>query len=223
MSQEVEAAREALQAARNYADAIVLEPLKEIGGILSDTVGYWRLKNQVRLILKAKAWLEDRGVEPTKLLPDVFVPLVQCGGDKEDETLADMFASLLASHLDPARQDNVHPSFPRILSEMSGLDGMALVAFRNLASDPQYRHMGLKGATMTISTVAEVLSVSPQMAYLSCLNLERLGLISHLGFSPPPEHPLPEFFEDSRDYQQYRVSEYGIAFCDACHYERSTT
>src|SRR5687768_3106527 len=69
---EVQSLGTALGAAKEYADSVVKGPLSQIGGILTDTVGYWRLKNQVRLILKAKVWLEERGVEPTKLLPDIL-------------------------------------------------------------------------------------------------------------------------------------------------------
>jgi hypothetical protein len=38
-----DAAREALAAARSYADTIVIGPLTELSGILTDTIGYWRL------------------------------------------------------------------------------------------------------------------------------------------------------------------------------------
>ena len=119
----------ALEAARDYADALVKGALSEFGGILSDTIGYWRLKNRVRLMLKAKRWLEEKGVQPGKLLPDVFVPLLEDGGNVEDETLADMFASLLAGHLDPAQQDEVHPSYSKVLTQLSPLDAKLMLAF----------------------------------------------------------------------------------------------
>src|SRR5262245_29988070 len=89
----------ALETAKDYADAVLLQPLNQIGGILSDTMGYWRLKNQVRLLLKAKKLLEESNINPDKMLPEIFVPLLEDGGNVEDETLADMFASLLACHL----------------------------------------------------------------------------------------------------------------------------
>jgi len=95
--EELKAIEKALDAAKDYADDVVKGALSEFGGILSDTVGYWRLKNRVRLMLKAKQWLQDRGIQPTQVMPDVFVPLLEDGGNVEDETLADMFASLLSS------------------------------------------------------------------------------------------------------------------------------
>lgn len=215
---ETQALGKAIDAAKDYADEVVRGPLAELGGMLSDTVGYWRLKNRVRLMLKAKRWLEERGIQPRKILPDIFVPLVEDGGNVENETLGDMFASLLAGHLDPTQQDNVHPSYTKVLPQLSPLDARLMVAFRNLASDRAARESGLPGAVVSVEFIAESVAVPTRMAILSCLNLARLGIIEHLGFRVPEDHPLPAFFQDSPRHQEYRMTEYGIAFFDACHY-----
>jgi hypothetical protein len=207
----------AMEAAKGFADAVLLKPFGEIGGILSDTIGYWRLKNQVRLMLKAKSWLEEQRVDPGKVLPDIFVPILDEGSRVEDEQLSDMFASLLAAHLDSKTQDRVHPSFPKVLAQLSPLDARAMVEFRKLASDKQYRSVGFRGGVLIVETVSEFLSISENAAYLCCLNLNRLGIIQHTGYQAPPKHSLPTFFESSTAHQEYRISEYGIAFCDACH------
>ncbi|MEN6335474.1 MAG: Abi-alpha family protein [Phycisphaerales bacterium] len=207
----------ALQMAKGFADAVLLKPLGELGGILSDTIGYWRLKNQVRLMVKAKEWLEQKKVDPAKVLPDIFVPILDEGSKVEDEQLSDMFASLLASHLDSKTQDRVHPSFPKVLSQLSPLDAREMVEFRKRASDKEYRSLGLRGGVLTVKMIAELLGMSEAQAYLSALNLHRLGIIQHVGYKPPAKHPMPTFFEDIAAHQEYRVSEYGIVFCDACH------
>src|SRR5437868_4669734 len=106
--------------AKTYADKILVKPLAELGGILSDTVGQWRLRNQARLLNKTREILEKKGIEPSKVLPDVFVPLVDAAGDTSDETLSDMFANLLAGHLS---NGDVHPAYSKILGQMSALDG----------------------------------------------------------------------------------------------------
>lgn len=207
----------ALQMAKGFADAVLMKPFGELGGILSDTIGYWRLKNQVRLMVKAKEWLEEKKVDPAKVLPDIFVPILDEGSKVEDQQLSDMFASLLASHLDSKTQDRVHPSFPKVLSQLSPLDARSMVEFRKLASDKQYRSLGLRGAVLTVNYLGELLEVSETSAYLSSLNLYRLGNLQHVGYDPPAKHPMPTLFEDSAPHQAYRISEYGIAFCDACH------
>lgn len=115
-----------IQSVKPYADAIVLGPLEQIGGILTDRIGYVRLKNQVSILEKSKAMCEASGIDPKKILADVFVPLMEEGGNTSDEKLQDMFARLLTTHLDPQRQDVVHPSFAKILGQLSPLDAKLL-------------------------------------------------------------------------------------------------
>jgi hypothetical protein len=218
--EESQALGKALEAAKDYADVVVKGALSEFGGILSDTVGYWRLKNRVRLMLKAKQWLEEKGVQPGKLLPDVFVPLLEDGGNVEDETLADMFASLLAGHLDPSQQDEVHPSYTKVLAQLSPLDAKLMLTFRRHVSDKLAREVGLRGHVLTAKDMAEEIGMPKRATYLSCLNLERLGIVEHFGYRSPEDHPIPTVFEDSPEHQLYRMSEYGVAFCDACQYPK---
>lgn len=215
--EEMLAMEKALDAAKDYADAILSKPLEEVGGILSDTVGYWRLKNRVRLLLKAKKYLEENNVDPAKILPEVFVPLLEDGSNIENETMSDMFAALLASHLDPDKQNEIHPSYTNVLSQLSPLDATVMIKFRLFASDAVYRDMGLKGSAITVSFIADQVEIHKKAAYLSCLNLERLGVLEHLGYRAPEDHMIPEIFEDSMEHQLYRISEYGVIFCDACH------
>ena len=111
-----------LEAAKDYADIIVKGPLEQIGGLLADSVGFWRLKNRVNVLLKAKEYCEERGVNPEKLLPSVFVPLIDAAGDTDDDSLQEMFAELLATSIDPARQENAHPSFAKAIGQLSPLD-----------------------------------------------------------------------------------------------------
>ncbi|HPD17886.1 MAG TPA: Abi-alpha family protein [Planctomycetota bacterium] len=208
----------AVGVAREYADIVVKGPLSELGGMLTDVVGNWRLKNRVRIMLRTKRWLEERGVEPRKVLPDVFVPLLEDGGNVEDESLSDMFASLLACHLDPAQQAQVHPSYTKVLAQLSPLDARIMLIFRQGVSDRVARESGLKGHVLAAREIANGLDMPFRAAYLSCLNLERLGIVENVRVQPPKEHPVPHMFEDDPSFQRYRMSEYGVAFCDACHY-----
>jgi len=217
--EEAKALEKALDAAKDYADAVFMGSLKEFGGILSDTVGYWRLKNRIRLLLKSKQFLEANGIVPRKLLPDIFVPLIEDGGNVEDVKLSDMFASLLAGHLDPNQHEYIHPSYTKVLSQLSPLDARTMLIFRDLASDRQYRELGFTGAKLTVQDTADKLSCSVSAMNLSCINLDRLGILTHDGFMSPKDHPMPELFENNPKFQFYRISEYGIAFCDACQYK----
>lgn len=209
----------AANAAKEYADAILMQPLNQLGGILSDTVGYWRLKNQVRLMLKAKEWLDSKNIDHTKILPDVFVPLLEDGGNTDDPDLSDMFASLLSCHLDPDSADSVHPSYTKVLAQLSAIDARTMILYRSRASYKGARDVGLRGGVWTCEQIAAELGIAKDPAYLSCLNLHRLGIVELAGVFVPEDHPVPDMFKTIGEHQEFRITEYGVAFCDACHHQ----
>jgi hypothetical protein len=174
MNEEI--SRELAETARHYVDKVVDAPLKEIGGLLTDTISYWRFKNKVNTILKAKRFLEGKGIEPKKLLPDVFVPLIEEAGNVQNEKLSDMFASLLASQLDPNSQDIVHPSYAKTLGQLSALDAMVIdnfyKAIKNQESEKRIE-------SLTIEIVMHNYKISEQETLLSFQNIWRLGICDH--------------------------------------------
>jgi len=192
-----------LEAAKEYADAIVKPSLNQLGGILSDTIGYWRLKNQVNLVLKAKKFLEEQGVESSRILPDIFVPLLEEGGNTEDETLSDMFAHLLASHLNPARQKVVHPSFSKTMGQLSSLDAKILCMV-DRKDEYNWKRKFDKGQPIEDEGQAmwsefglenesrKRFNVTADEANLSVTNLNRLGLCEIVILPDPDFAGMPE-------------------------------
>ncbi|MFC1590956.1 hypothetical protein ACFL43_00360 [Thermodesulfobacteriota bacterium] len=118
-SEEEIVIEKSIEIAKEFANHILESPLKQLGGILSDTIGFWRLKNQVNILVKAQKYVNDRGIEPTKVLPDIFVPIIEEGGSVEDPDLQDMFAKLLASHLDDKQDRLPLRSFAKTLALLS--------------------------------------------------------------------------------------------------------
>lgn len=141
-SEEAKTLSAALAIAKDYADLVIRGPLGEIGGVLTDTLGHWRLRNQVRLLLKTKQWLEDKGVDPKPIMPAIFVPLLQDASNVEDESLSDMFSALLANHLDSSQQERIHPSYTKVLSQLSPLDASAMLQFRRWVSYKEHVRSG---------------------------------------------------------------------------------
>lgn len=207
-----------LAIAKEYINLVLKKPLSEVGELLSDTVGYWRLKNKVNLMLKAKAWLEEKGVAPSAISPDILMPILEEGSITEEEHLSNMFSSLLASHLDEAMKSSVHPSFSKVLSQLSALDASVLAVYGKYKSHKEARDIGLRGGSFTVDYIAEEASGDVKGTYLSSLNLSRLGLIEHKGYETPEGHRIPSMFEDSPECQVYRVTEYGLVFLEACNY-----
>src|SRR5690606_22915429 len=165
--------KELISAAKDYVDKVVDSPLREVGGILGDTIGYWRFKNKINTILKAKSFLEKKGINPDKILPDIFVPLVEDSGNVENENLSDKYSSLLACHLDPSKQDQVHPSYSKLLNELSITDVKILDSLYSDLKKGQgdHRKIGYK-----IEVVCDFLDLSEPKVLLSFQNLWRLGI-----------------------------------------------
>lgn len=203
---------QSVAAAKGYADLILKPPLEQIGGILSDSIGLWRLKNQVRVMLKAKKFLESKGIKtPNKLQPDIVVPLLEGASYTEDETLSDMFARLLSAHADGERQAEVHPSFAKVLGQLSALDAQTL-AMLDVMELEQMKERKAKGyfqrehvrRRQVIERVNEAYSVE---VGLSLENLKRLGLC---------EDEIP-----TRDgtFEHWSIPKYGSRFLIACNGE----
>ena len=87
---------------------------------------------------------------------------------------------------------------------------------RTLVSDKEYRDLGLRGSPVSVEMVVGWMGVTEDAAYIACLNLRRLGLVRHMGAEVHDGHTFPTTFEDDRDHQSFRLTEYGILFCDAC-------
>jgi hypothetical protein len=152
---------QALEIAKHYLDKIIDAPLEELSGLLADTIGYWRTKNKINLLLKTKKFLEEKGISPRKALPDSVVPLIEAAGDTENETLSDMFAGLLASHLNPGAYDTVHPSYAKVFSQLAPLDATILAGL--------YRSLNMRGQDyskfgMSLQRATEIYDIPEQTA-----------------------------------------------------------
>lgn len=181
---DLQAFGKTLAVAKRYADIILKPPLEQVGGILGDTIGHFRLKNQVRLVLKTKAFLEERKISPQKLLPSVFIPLVEEAGNTDDESLSNMFAALLTSHLDPTQQDSVHPSFAKVLGQLSPLDVQVLLLIDEKereewesAKAGKPHRSRWNDHSLTLKAKETLGEISAGQIQLSFENLVRLGIV----------------------------------------------
>ena len=121
-----EAIKESIQAAKEFAGKLINPGLEEGGGIIQDTVKFWRFKNQINILLKAEKFLKDKGIEPKAVLPKTLVPLLENGSLDEDDTMQNKWAALLANASATENSEVVKPSFPEILKELSPLEAALL-------------------------------------------------------------------------------------------------
>ena len=141
--------------------------------------------NRLRIAEKAKRKLDDAGIEPKPIAPEILIPMLEVCGNIESQTLSDMFASLLAASLNPDEHEKVHPSFAQMLSELSPFD--AAIFSRLMSSTEQIR----------FESSADELSI---------LHLARLGLVTRDIDSMEMPHLATLLTKAGYYYQPYQAT-----------------
>ncbi|MCK4785868.1 MAG: DUF4393 domain-containing protein [Desulfobacteraceae bacterium] len=129
--------------ASEFVDEIIKPPLKEVGGLLADSVRFWRYKNQVNIILKAKEFLEKKRIKPKKIPIKSLASLLENSSLEEEESMQIKWASLLANAANPEHEHNDILIFSQILKELSPeealmLDYIASQSFIRSSEDRAY-------------------------------------------------------------------------------------
>lgn len=104
----------------------------------ADQVHSWRWRNRIGIAEKAAKRLKEMTVSP-KVLPKGFlIPLLESAGDAEDESLQDMWASLLAEGV---RSDHAqHAAFRKTLESLSAEDAKWLTELARYAMENPLQH-----------------------------------------------------------------------------------
>ena len=161
----------------------------------------------MNLVLKAKAFLESKGIEPKRVLPKVVAPLLEAGSLEGDEEMKARWAALLASAAaDPGK---VPPAFPRILSELSSTESRIL-EWLTTRVDRQI------GWVANGQEIREAHHLATWEYELVMGNLVRLNLCR-----PSPNPDLLDYENIRRgtewlSYQQIEFTRLGWAFVYAC-------
>jgi hypothetical protein len=143
-------------------------------GLLEDWFHHARIRNLVRLEQRTREILEERGVEPLlidQVSPVLLLPIVKAAADEGRSELQDMFASLLAAAMDPARVDEVRQSFVEAVKRMDPLDARIL----------QDADDSLSGGHDMRGQLALGFGVSEDQIEVSFENLFALGLTEFSG------------------------------------------
>lgn len=202
----IDAAREA----GGFLARFIGGSIEQATGILQDRLMYIRWERKIRLIERAKEFLEKRGVGmPIRPVPlNLAVPLIEDGSLQEDDSLQDIWAQLLANAADSTSEVEVRRAFLTILNDLSPLDANNLKKIYEVC-DPM-DHKGIA----TIGLPDKAFWRSPEDAHMMALdphievsvrNLVRLGLIE----------PTPIFDGGSVVTVVHRT-ELGRAFVRAC-------
>lgn len=107
-----------LDGAKAFLDKLILPAIEETGLLLKDQVASWRLKNQVKILNRAKDICEKGNIKPKAISLKLLCPYLEYASLEEDEYMQDKWANLLTNLVD-SEQNIENNIFPYILSQMS--------------------------------------------------------------------------------------------------------
>lgn len=172
--------------------SVAVPPAKIIGSwlgeILSINYSQWRVKQAAKVVEGAGEILAELGLEPTVRKPKVLLPLIEQASLEDNEDLTKKWMGLLASSV---TGDSIHPSYPRILSELIQSEAKIIdhlysleVAFEAIKIDKiTERWRALK--QFRLKQLKESVALDNEVFSRSIDNLLRLRLCNH-----------PEKYED---------------------------
>jgi hypothetical protein len=205
----------AVNKASDFLEKILLPPAEEVGLILKDQVRFWRVKNQVNILLKAQEYCIKKGIKPGRIPTKTLVPLLEYGSLEEDPTIQKKWASLLAHAADPNFSKNIITSYARILSQLSPTEVIILdkIFADSEAIPPEKREKTI----FSTEKVCEIFHLSDIDFKILLGNLTRLNILqapashegAHLG-----EYPIV-----FRTDKLFELTHFGYDFIKQCKYE----
>jgi hypothetical protein len=112
------AVEKGIDLAKNFLDKLIIPAVEETGLLLKDKVTFWKFKNQVKMLNKAKELCEKNNISPKTISLKLLCPLLDYSALEEDEKLQDKWAILLSNMVDSDQNIENHV-FPYILSQIS--------------------------------------------------------------------------------------------------------
>lgn len=104
--------------AKNFVDKLIIPSIEETGLLIKEQVTFWKFKNQVKMLNKAKAYCDKHKVNPKTISLKLLCPLLDYSALEEDDELQDKWAILLSNMVDSEQNIQNHV-FPYILSQIS--------------------------------------------------------------------------------------------------------
>lgn len=218
---------------RDFAKAIGGEAVIQTGGMLGDQFKFWRLKNTLRLLDQTADILRKRGVDPTRVLPEHLVPLLESASLVEDKTLQETWAHLLANAAAPSKRIGLTASYIVTLQQLSSLEVDLLntvYVFRRyeqspgqefvpapppVYSDEEHRRRVVWTHAKDQKYIDGIIDVLQRHAPTddafdaAVTNLVRLGVVVNPAV-------VRDIRVDDKTYPQLGLTGYGVHFMNAC-------
>ena len=162
---------------------------KALGTVPEDTVGLLggdllhelHIRNLDKISRKTEEILRQRGVEePEPIGPKALLPALEAVSEEGDETLQDMWASLLANAMDPNKDTSLEQLFIDTLGQMEPID---VLAFKTMAEKAPHEALNNKD-------LAERLDRRETRVAVSTNRLTDLGVLREMGSTGLPIYDI---------------------------------
>lgn len=206
---ELEASKDEIAA---FFDGVIPKFVKDGGGILSDTVRYWRFKNSVRIVNNAKELILNSGLKKQEVPLKVLLPILENATLEEENDMQNKWSNLLANAITATK--NISPNYAEILKELSPLEVALLDKIYDEIKDKRYEDR--KNMQFSKNKICEIFSLSSEQADLIIENLYRLNL-----FQAPAGHGIAvgEYKFALRTTEIFEFTTLGFKFVEACKFE----
>jgi len=104
--------------AKDFLNKLIIPTVEEAGLLIKEQVTFWKFKNQVKILNKAKVYCEKHNIKPQTISLKLLCPLLDYSALEENDELQDKWAILLANMVDSEQNIQNHV-FPYILSQIS--------------------------------------------------------------------------------------------------------
>lgn len=107
-----------IEIAKDFLDKLIMPAVEETGLLVKDQVTFWKFKNQVKILNKAKKYCQKHNIKPKAISLKLLVPLIETAALEEDELLQNQWAILLSNLVDSEQNIENHV-FPYLLGQIS--------------------------------------------------------------------------------------------------------
>lgn len=86
--------------AKDFLGRLINPTAEEVGLLISDNIKYFRFKNQVRILLKTKDYVEKKNIKIKEIPIKILVPLLENASLEDNDSLQNKWANLLVNMID---------------------------------------------------------------------------------------------------------------------------
>ncbi len=239
-----------LELIKDFVEKLLGPTIDEVGLLMSDKIKYFRFKNQVKILSKAKESVKDKGIDIKEIPTKILVPLLENSSLEENEEMQNKWAFMIGNLAD-SKQNLQNQVFPYLLSHISlnEFEKLSefvqqerayledhiklLEQFQKILRDEDDNSTNNEYDTLrkNVDNVQQVGFKVDGLEGFEYSNLQRLGLLKQLPKKIQIEEVEVEINENIKDHSiealytiddsGYRITPLGIKFLSACNEKKT--